>query len=58
MDQFVDGSKINADGWFTFYWGKELDEYEKGDIAEAIKKAWLKYFIKKSPEIRAYEKND
>jgi hypothetical protein len=56
LDQFIDESKSIADGWITFYWGKELDEYESGDIAEAIKKAWLKYFIKKTPVIQDSEK--
>jgi hypothetical protein len=51
LDEFIDKSKSIADGWITFYWGKEVDEYNKDDMADIIKKAWLEYFIKKTPEM-------
>ncbi|AQQ69842.1 Endo-beta-mannanase [Limihaloglobus sulfuriphilus] len=52
MDEFIEKSRPIAEGWITFYWGKQLDEYKKDDgLAEMIKKAWLEYFIHKTPEI-------
>lgn len=53
LDQFIDGSKPLAVGWIGFYWGKTIAEYqrEKGSIAKAITLDWLKYFVKKAPEV-------
>jgi len=53
LDQFIDGSKPLAAGWLGFYWGKTIDEYKqgKGDIAEAITREWLEYFVRKTPNM-------
>lgn len=51
--QFIDeanAAKI-ADGWISFYWGKTEQEYaeDEGDLASAIKKAWLERFREIGP---------
>ena len=53
MDSFIDGSRHVADGWISFYWGKSINEYAKGnlDLAGAITKNWLEHFRAKAPEI-------
>ncbi len=53
LDQFIDGSKPLAAGWLGFYWGKTIDEYKQGkeDIAEAITREWLEYFVRKTPSM-------
>jgi len=53
MDSFIDGSRHIADGWISFYWGKSINEYAKGDLdlAGAITKSWLEHFRAKTSEI-------
>ncbi|MDP6635798.1 MAG: cellulase family glycosylhydrolase [Phycisphaerae bacterium] len=53
FDAFVDGSRKIADGWIAHYFGSTIEEYEKrkGTLADAIHKAFLVYFKKKTPEI-------
>ena len=53
LDAFIDGSRNIADGWISFYWGKSIEDYDRGDldIAGAIIKNWLKRFRTKAPEI-------
>jgi hypothetical protein len=57
LDAFIDGSRNIADGWISFYWGKSIEDYSKGDldIAGAIIKSWLEHFRAKSPEILSQE---
>jgi hypothetical protein len=54
LDQFIDGSRSLATGWIGFYWGKTIEEYKqekKGSIGDSMTRAWLEYFVKKTPEI-------
>ena len=53
FNAFVDGSRKIADGWVGHYFGRTIEEYEKekGTLADAIHKAFLVYFRKKTPEI-------
>jgi hypothetical protein len=57
LDAFIDGSRNIADGWISFYWGKSIEDYSKGDIDifGAITKSWLEHFRAKSPEILGQE---
>lgn len=54
LDQFINGSRNQVDGWISFYWGKTIAEYEadKASIHASLIKGWLKYFITKTPEIQ------
>jgi hypothetical protein len=51
LDEFITRSRPMADGWIGFYWGKTIEDYERGNggIAEAITRGWLEYFRKKTP---------
>ena len=53
LDAFIDGSRGLADGWIGHYFGRTIEQYEKeqGTIADAIHKAFLEYFRKKTPDI-------
>jgi hypothetical protein len=53
FNAFVDGSRKIAEGWIGHYFGRTIEEYEKekGTLADAIHKAFLVYFRKKTPEI-------
>jgi len=53
LDAFIDGSQNIADGWISFYWGKNIEDYARGDldIAGAIIKSWLEHFRAKGPKI-------
>jgi hypothetical protein len=53
LDAFIEGSRNIADGWISFYWGKSIEDYARGeiDIAGAIIKSWLEHFRAKGPEI-------
>ena len=55
LDRFIEGSKPWASGWIGFYWGKTVAEYKQSErtIAEEITLAWLEYFAKKAPRMRA-----
>jgi hypothetical protein len=46
LGEFITRSAGIADGWIGFYWGKKIEEYDKakGNIGEAITRAWLDYF--------------
>ena len=54
LDQFIDGSRPLATGWIGFYWGKSVEEYKKGkgSIGNSMARAWLEYFVTKTPEIQ------
>lgn len=52
LADFITRSRTIADGWFGFYWGKTIDEYQRGEettIADAITRAWLEYFQQNAP---------
>jgi Cellulase (glycosyl hydrolase family 5) len=53
LDKFIGDSKELATGWVGFYWGKTLEEYheQKSGMAEGLTEDWLKYFVKKTPDI-------
>jgi hypothetical protein len=53
LDAFIEGSRNIADGWISFYWGKSIEDYARGeiDIAGAIIKSWLEHFRAKGPMI-------
>jgi len=53
LEAFIDGSRNIADGWISFYWGKSIDDYAKGDLdlAGAIIKSWLEHFRAKGPQM-------
>lgn len=53
LEAFIDGSRDIADGWISFYWGKSIDDYAKGDLdmSGAIIKSWLEHFRAKGAEI-------
>ena len=46
LDQFIDRSRSNCDGWVGFYWGKTEPGYRKDEatITNPLLAAWLKYF--------------
>jgi len=50
---FVDESLDIVDGYVGFYWGKTIEEYSTPDsnIADALMKNWLEYFLAKGSEI-------
>ena len=54
LDQFIDRSRKTVDGYIGFYWGKTIDDYERGkpDLASAITAQWLKYFKQKAPSMK------
>ncbi|MCA8999074.1 MAG: cellulase family glycosylhydrolase [Planctomycetaceae bacterium] len=55
--EFLRSSRSVASGWFSFYWGKEIEEYQKGNtISDAILADWLTRFRDAGPEFRE-EKN-
>ena len=53
LDQFIHASRHMVHGWFSFYWGKTIDEYarQNAGLAEAIMKNWLEFVRGKGPEI-------
>ena len=53
VNQFIEGTRVLASGWISFYWGKTIAQYkrEKGSIADAMMLNWLEYFVRKAPEI-------
>lgn len=53
MDEFIEGSRDWVAGYFSFYWGRTIEELAdiEGDMAAAITKAWLEYFRDKGREI-------
>jgi hypothetical protein len=53
FNAFIDGSSRIADGWIGHYFGRTVEDYEKDKptIVNAIHKAFLVYFKKKTPEI-------
>lgn len=52
--EFMDRAEAKdiAQGWICFYWGKSEKEYaeEKGDLASALKRAWLEAFRKRGAD--------
>lgn len=55
LDQFIDRSRKTVDGYISFYWGKTIEDYDRGkpDLASTITKQWLKYFQQKAPEMKS-----
>jgi len=56
LDEFIEGSRDIVNGWFGFFWGLDIDDYQqiqegKTDkeysIQMAITKRWLEYFVGK-----------
>lgn len=48
-EAFVDGAKDFCDGWISFYWGKTIEENEKGgDLKGALVARWLRAFRARS----------
>jgi hypothetical protein len=42
---FIEGSRPLVDGWFSFYWGTTIGEYEKqNDLRSAVMAQWLRAF--------------
>ena len=58
LDAFIDGSRNIVDGWISFYWGKSIEDYARGDldITGAIIKGWLEHFRAKAPTILCQKK--
>jgi hypothetical protein len=50
LDEFITRSEEIADGWIGFYWGKTIEDYRKenGSIGDAITRAWLEYFQRRT----------
>lgn len=45
METFVERSRVVADGWFSFYWGMTVEEYEENStMKSAIISKWLNAF--------------
>jgi hypothetical protein len=43
--QFIRRSRMDADGWISFYWGKAPEEYDKEPgIKAALTGSWLRHF--------------
>jgi endo-1,4-beta-mannosidase len=43
--EFIRRSKLDADGWLSFYWGKTSEEYDKEPgIKAALTGGWLRHF--------------
>ena len=53
LGRFIDGSASFVDGYLGFYWGRTIEDYERGEdgIPGAIMKEWLLYFRDKAPTI-------
>jgi hypothetical protein len=54
---FIEASGEIADGWFSFYWGRTIEEYEAMDdidLAGAITMEWLRRFRQKRAEILSH----
>jgi hypothetical protein len=44
-EDFIRKSRMNADGWISFYWGKTPEEYDKEPgITAALTGGWLRHF--------------
>ncbi len=53
LDQFIESSRDEVDGYLGFYWGLRVQEYQQQPgIAAALTAQWLQYFAKKSPEMK------
>ncbi len=45
INEFIEASRGYVDGYFSFYWGKTIEEYgQDTGLASAIIKKWLEYF--------------
>ncbi len=57
MDDFLKRSRIRADGYVSFYWGRTIPELKaraaNNDVVAAIVSTWLKYFSDHAKEMRA-----
>ncbi len=53
FNNFLDGTKKDADGWIGFYWGKTPAELKEGKtFVDALLLAWLTNFQKRGAEFR------
>jgi len=55
MDEFLKKSRLRAEGYISFYWGKTIDEYSKTaktDITAALVLDWLRYFQRHAEEMK------
>ena len=53
FNQFLDGTKKDADGWIGFYWGKTPAELKAGKtFVDALLLAWLESFQSRTAEFR------
>ena len=44
-EEFIRRSRMDADGWISFYWGKTPEEYDKEPgIKAALTGSWLRHF--------------
>jgi hypothetical protein len=44
-EEFIRRSRMEADGWISFYWGKTPEEYDKEPGAKAaLTGGWLRHF--------------
>jgi hypothetical protein len=49
-EEFIQASKVNVDGWMSFYWGKTIEENaRKNDLSGALVSKWLTRFKALSP---------
>jgi len=49
LDHFIEGSKMHAAGWISFYWGKTPKELRRSkEIGAAILLEWLEMFDKRA----------
>ena len=50
LEDFIDQSRTQVDGWISFYWGETIDENrQKGDLTGAVVAQWLERFQALSP---------
>jgi len=53
LDTFIDDSRMIAEGWISFYWGRTPEECrESGELKDALMLAWLEFFEKKADVIK------
>jgi len=53
LDTFIDASRMIAEGWISFYWGRTPEECrESGELKDALMLAWLEFFEKKADAIK------
>jgi hypothetical protein len=58
MDEFLKRSRSHTAGYFSFYWGKTIEEYatiSRTNMAAAITGEWLKHFKTRAEEMKRAE---